>query len=86
MYIKWNGPLLYTIVFTLHTQYLTSEGGPKSANGVPYLLVEFDPRSPWGPYPQVDLDPGFQIYQWIWMTRGQNLWGSESTGTLAVDK
>jgi hypothetical protein len=45
-------------------QYLTSEGGPKSANGGPYLLVEFDPLGsistsrfgPGGPNLLVDMD------------------------------
>jgi hypothetical protein len=51
--------------YCVHITYLTFEGGSKSANRGPYLLVDFDPR---GPYRLVDLDPGAKIY------------GSKSTG------
>jgi hypothetical protein len=67
--------LVYIIVFTFI--YLTFEGGSKSANGGPYLLVDLDPRGsiftsrfgPAGPNLLVDMD------------RGPNLRGSKSTGT-----
>ena len=56
--------LVYIIVFTLHI--FNFEGGSKSANGGPYILVGLDPRGsistsrfgPGGPNLLVDMDRG----------------------------
>jgi hypothetical protein len=56
--------LVYIIVFTLHI--FNFEGGSKSANGGPYILVDLDPRgsistSRWSKSTS-GYGPGVQIY------------------------
>ena len=80
--------LVYIIVFTLHI--FNFEGGSKSANGGPYILVGLDPRGsistsrfgPGGPNLLVDMDRGSKStgVQINWDTGpGQN------SGNLAGD-